>query len=122
MSNKILIGDDFWNTYNGMMDSKLSGALGWEESLSTLVTSSYAKIDKKLRSNGIKYNEEDLSEEISSFEPFILGGAYDLKDPNVYFSNKNMGLKQASYEVKEDLTVSLYEIESRRPSVSKSLR
>ena len=122
MSNRILLGDDFWNTYNGLMDSKISGALGWERSLADLVTSANFKIDSLIKNSGIKYDEETLYDKVSSFEPFILGGDHELDDPNIYFSNKNTGLKESSKESKEDLMVSLYEIESRKPSISRSLR
>lgn len=121
MSNKILLGDDFWNAYNGLMDSKTSGAL-WDDVFSALVTSSNIKFGNMLKNNGIKLDEDELDESVSSFKPFILGGDYDLDNPNIYFSSKNNGLKESAKEAKEGLMASLYEIESRKPSFGKSLR
>lgn len=121
MSNKILLGDDYWNTLEGLNQSKMSGAERWENSLSELLVSSNIIFDNSLKNKSMGLNQEKIDEEEASFRPFILGGDYEL-NPDIYFAIKHKGLKEVAKTSKEDLNFSLYEIDEKRPSSNGRLR
>ena len=116
----ILLGNDFWNALNGMNEAKKSGSN--YDVFADLEGTCSAVFQNKLKKDGIKSDEEELKEEIWSYEANIPGSTG--KDPNYSLTGEIKNLKKVAYETLEGNDMAIIDINSRKPSQlhSKELR
>ncbi len=119
----ILLGNDFWNAYNGMNEAKNSKVKSSDyDVFADLEESCSAIFQNKLKQDGIKYSEEELEDITSSYEANIPGSTG--KNPDYSLTRETKGLKEVAKDTIEGNDMTIYDINSRKPSQvhSKELR
>ncbi len=114
----ILLGNDFWNTLNGMHDAKMNEASDYDV-FADLEESCSAIFQNKLIRHGIEKSEEEIKNLISSYEANIPG---TIGDPNYSLTRKTGRLKEVAVGTLEGDDMAIFNINSRKPSQSKGLR